>query len=89
MLSLLFSFFLSPISLAVPKPQTGRFLSGPENVDAHPQGCSVYKVCDLVVRSFFLFLLFLYLIFTCCFINRAMFGNGRMNFMTITQEQPP
>ena len=35
-------------SAAVPVPQTGRMMTGPDPVDAHPQGASPYGVMDLV-----------------------------------------
>jgi len=33
---------------AVPRPQTGRTMAGPDNVDAHPGGASPFGVMDLV-----------------------------------------
>ncbi|MGD0578345.1 MAG: SUMF1/EgtB/PvdO family nonheme iron enzyme, partial [Bryobacteraceae bacterium] len=33
---------------AVPSPQKGRTMSGPDNVDAHPDGASPFGVVDLV-----------------------------------------
>jgi len=35
-------------SAAVPVPQTGRVMTGPDAVDAHPQGASPYGVMDMV-----------------------------------------
>jgi len=32
----------------IPTPQTGRTITGPDDVDAHPQGDSIFGVSDLV-----------------------------------------